>query len=157
MQEDYEQFLQSRQSVIISSLDKEGLPHTSYAPFVFIEDKVYILISAIAKHFSNLATREHVSLFFVEDESKTEQIYARKRLNFEAKAYKHETKEPAIIEALRKKHGDIVTTLESFQDFALFSFELLSGRYVAGFGKAYEIDLQTKTLTNVKAKGHTKA
>ena len=43
------------------------------------------------------------------------------------------------IKALRDRQGALVETLTSLADFRLFLLVPQSGRYVVGFGKAYEL------------------
>ena len=43
------------------------------------------------------------------------------------------------IKALRDRQGALVETLTSLADFRLFLLMPQSGRYVVGFGKAYEL------------------
>jgi putative heme iron utilization protein len=65
------------QSLILATVDAEGNPNSSYAPFVEIDNKFYILVSFMAKHTKNLSEGRKVSAMFIEDESATKQVYAR--------------------------------------------------------------------------------
>ena len=61
-------FLAPLQSLIISSLDKNNNPFSSYAPFVKYNNKYYTYLSLMAKHSENLTKNEKSSIFFCEDE-----------------------------------------------------------------------------------------
>ena len=69
---------------MMASITPSGEPHASTAPYVRMYDDFYILISTVAQHGRNLLTSEQVSLLFAEDESKTLQPFARKRVTIEA-------------------------------------------------------------------------
>lgn len=64
-------------SVTLATVDAEGTPNASYAPFVQIGNKFYVLVSFMAKHTKNLSESRKVSAMFIEDESATKQVYAR--------------------------------------------------------------------------------
>jgi putative heme iron utilization protein len=40
---------------------------------------------------------------------------------------------------LRDRHGGLIDTLISLSDFRLFQLQPQSGRYIVGFGQAYEL------------------
>ncbi len=56
-------FLDTFKSTVLSTLDENNNPFTSYAPFIKKDDKYYIYISSMAKHFKNLKKNKKVSLF----------------------------------------------------------------------------------------------
>lgn len=58
-------FLKSFKSMVISTLDSNTNPFTSYAPFVYSQEKYYIFISDIAKHSQNLKAHKELSIFLL--------------------------------------------------------------------------------------------
>jgi hypothetical protein len=79
-QAEYEKFPTEFTSIIMSTVNKEGIPDASYAPFVSDEDKnIYIYVSGLATHTQNIHNHPFVSILFIEDEVKTKQIFARRR------------------------------------------------------------------------------
>lgn len=72
------EFLDSFKSIIINSLDENKNPFSSYAPFVKYENAYYVYLSGMAKHSQNLKQNPKASIFFCEDESSCENIFARK-------------------------------------------------------------------------------
>src|SRR5690554_1913199 len=71
-------------SVILATIDSEGNPNSSYVPHILIDNKLYVLVSFMARHTKNLRDVKKVSVMFIEDESDTKQIYARERLTIDA-------------------------------------------------------------------------
>jgi len=57
------------QSIILATVDAEGTPNSSYAPFVQVENTFYIIVSFMAKHTKNLSEGRKTSIMFIEDES----------------------------------------------------------------------------------------
>ncbi|PQA90644.1 pyridoxamine 5'-phosphate oxidase [Chryseobacterium shigense] len=130
-------------SVILATVDAEGIPNSSYAPFVQVNTTLYILVSFMAKHTKNLADGRKTSVMFIEDESATKQIYARERLTIEAAASQVERDSEiwnTVITKLKENHGKVVDVIAEMQDFILIALQPVKGSYVNGFGSAYFVD-----------------
>ncbi|MGF1677423.1 MAG: pyridoxamine 5'-phosphate oxidase family protein, partial [Rivularia sp. (in: cyanobacteria)] len=66
---EYQQFTQEIQSIIISTVNNQGIPNGSYTPFVMDEFKnIYIYVSGLSTHTQNLNINPRVSVLFIEDE-----------------------------------------------------------------------------------------
>ena len=81
-------FIANIQTAIIGTLDAKGDPFSSYAPYVYDNNRFYVYISDIATHAKNIQKNPKASLFFVEDESKTENLFARKRVSLQCDSTK---------------------------------------------------------------------
>lgn len=133
--------IDSLQTMIISSVDAEGLPHTSYAPFIQKEQMFYISISAMSSHTQNLLHSQKTSILFIEDESKSTNIFARKRVSFIVEIQPIQRKTITFNGAMtlfEDKFGELANIYKSMPDFQLFALKPLSGKAVFGFGQAYE-------------------
>ncbi|BAZ65413.1 pyridoxamine 5'-phosphate oxidase-related FMN-binding protein [Fischerella sp. NIES-4106] len=78
----------------------------------------------------------------IEDEDKTEQIFARHRLTFECTATLIERDSDIWQEIMNNFHasfGEIMEVLSGLQDFRMFKLTPKEGRFVIGFGAAYFI------------------
>ncbi|MTJ08511.1 MULTISPECIES: HugZ family protein [unclassified Anabaena] len=143
-QTEYENFPQGFTSIIISTVSKEGIPNASYAPFVMDDDKnIYIYVSGLATHTQNIYASPYVSVLFIDDEVKTKQIFARRRLNFDCTASLIERdteKWQQIVDKFQIRFGELITTLRSLPDFRILQLKPHSGRFVIGFGSAYNIN-----------------
>lgn len=142
-QAEYVSFLPGLKSAIISTVTEEGIPNTSYAPFVSDESKnIYIYVSGLASRTQNLHTNPHVSVLFIEDESQSHQIFARRRVSFDCKAttIERETEQwHKIVEQFQERFGQIIEVLRGLADFQIFQLTPYAGRFVIGFGAAYHI------------------
>lgn len=136
-------FLAPLQSLIISSLDENNNPFSSYAPFIKYNNKYYTYLSLMAKHSRNLIKNEKSSIFFCEDEKKSSNIFARKRVTIQCTTKKIEqntTLENEVLNKFREKFGnEIIDMLYKMGDFYLFEFTPFYGEAVFGFGKAYNL------------------
>ncbi|MGD1912955.1 MAG: HugZ family protein [Rivularia sp. (in: cyanobacteria)] len=140
---EYQEFAQNFQSVIISTINNEGVPNGSYTPFVMDESKnIYIYVSGLSTHTQNIDVNQKVSALFIEDEAKTTQIFARRRLNYDCNAtlVERETNEwNGIVEKFQGRFGEIIEMLRGLADFRIFKLTPYNGRFVIGFGAAYHI------------------
>lgn len=137
------ELIASCKSLILGTVDAEGNPTASYAPFARSGNKFFILVSFMAKHTKNLKDIGKVSAMFIEDESATNQIYARHRLTLDVSTNEilRDTAEwTAAVAKLQEAHGKILDILTGMQDFILIELTTKKGAYVNGFGSAYFVD-----------------
>lgn len=130
-------------SVILATVDAEGNPNSSYAPFVQADNTFYILVSFMARHTRNLSEGRKASVMFIEDESATKQIYARERLTVEAltsQVARDSETWNTVVTKLKEAHGKVVDVIAEMQDFILIALQPIKGSYVNGFGSAYFVD-----------------
>jgi len=135
--------LSNRKSLMLSSLDADGYPYASYAPFAIGDNCLYILISEIAVHAKNLQQHPKASVLIIQDEDSADELFARLRVVYKIDAEHIHTEDPAWHQGLDKlieRHGELVASLSQMSDFKLFKLHPVGGRYVKGFGKAYKID-----------------
>lgn len=138
-----QELINASKSIILATVDAEGNPNSSYAPFVQVDQTFYILVSFMAKHTKNLADGRKTSIMFIEDESATKQIYARERLTIEAAASQIERDSEAwntVVAQLKEVHGKVVEVISEMGDFILIALQPVKGSYVNGFGSAYFVD-----------------
>ena len=133
-------FKQQMKTILLSTVDAEGNPNVSYAPFVIHNGEYQVLISTIARHARNLLEVPKVSLMLIEDESQSREIFARRRLTFDSSVRmveRHSAEWEEAIQALKARHGDTISNLAKMEDFKLFCFKPEKGLFVKGFGQAF--------------------
>jgi len=137
------EFISKIKTAVIGSLDKQGHPFSSYAPYIYDNNHFYIYISDIATHAKNIQTNPHCSLFFAEDESQTENLFARKRISLQCVATKIERDSARFEEVFTLYHEkfdtSMVEMLQKMHDFNLYELEVKGGEATFGFGEAYTI------------------
>lgn len=131
-------------TVLLSTADEAGINDCSYAPYVCDEQgALYIFVSQLASHTKNLQANPHPGLMFIQDESECRNLFARKRLTLNAKAKLIDTDDDryeTMLNQLSEVHGNMVGMLRTLPDFQLFRLEPVKGRFVRGFGNAWEIE-----------------
>ncbi|MCM2679595.1 HugZ family protein [Echinimonas agarilytica] len=142
------EFLESQRTLNLSTLDEDGHPYASYAPFAIGDDCFYILVSDIAVHGLNLKRNSKAAVLIVQDESQADTIFARVRVNYQISAahIAHQTEEfESGLAILAARQGERIEQLAALNDFNLFRLTPLNGRYVKNFGKAFSITGNTLT------------
>ena len=143
-------FIDGFKSVVIGTVDSQGGPFSSYAPFVREKNHYYVYVSEMARHTTHLLLGGQASLLFIEDESRSEQIFARKRavLVCRAEEVARSNREfDSVLDLFGKKFDtELVTVLKGMQDFHLFRLTPTSGEAVFGFGEAFYIAEDGQTL-----------
>jgi len=148
---DLQELLSSQQTLLLSTASASCVPDLSYAPFV--RDQAgcfYIFVSELAGHTAILLNNPQASVMFIRPESETRNLFARERAVFNCTVKELERDDPIYttqLHALQNKFGEVVSLLRSLSDFHLFALCPESGRYVAGFGRAYTINVEDGTLS----------
>ncbi|MGR8941500.1 MAG: HugZ family pyridoxamine 5'-phosphate oxidase [Gammaproteobacteria bacterium] len=149
--DDCRRLIAAQQTLLLSTCSLEHEPDISYAPFVRNEQgHFFIFISTLAKHTKHLIANPRASILFIEPEAGCRNLYARARVVFECSVRHIAPGTPAYenpLRALQDKFGDTVALLRTLPDFHLFELRPEAGHYVAGFGKAYAIDLTDNSLS----------
>ena len=137
------EFISNIKTAVIGTIDENGLPFSSYAPFIYEGNRFYIYISDIATHAKNIRLNQNASLFFIEDESKSKNLFARKRISLQCTSamIERDTQEFEKMLSLfgKKFDSSMVETLKNMTDFNLFELKVNSGEATFGFGEAYLI------------------
>lgn len=152
-----QELINTSKSIILATVDAEGNPNSSYAPFVQVDQTFYILVSFMAKHTKNLADGRKTSIMFIEDESATKQIYARERLTLEATTSQIERDSEVwntVVAKLKENHGKVVDVISEMGDFILIALQPVKGSYVNGFGSAYFVDANLEIVEHRNDANH---
>ncbi|TEW54163.1 heme utilization protein HutZ [Psychromonas sp. RZ22] len=137
-----QEFKENIKTLQLATVNADGKPNVSYAPFVYTEDGYYVLISEIARHTQNILVNPSVSLMLIEDESTAKSLYARTRLTFDATGVvvpRQTEKWAKLIVLMQQRLGDTVNGLSQLADFKLIHLQPEQGLFVKGFGKAYQV------------------
>jgi heme iron utilization protein len=137
----------SCRTLLLSTASATGAPDQSYAPYVCDKQgRFYVFISEMARHTSNLLENPQVAVMFIRDEVQSHNLFARERAVYQCTAGEIARDSSAFNEILalfEQDFGEIVGLLRTLSDFHLFALMPQSGRYVAGFGQAFNIDIKS--------------
>ena len=160
IEDDIAQLLDDMKSLMLATVHQDKTPLASYTPFAIADNDsgLWILVSDLAGHAQNLSRSGLCSCLLIRDEQASAQVYVRERLQYEMKSVEYPRDHPdweSGIKALRDRQGALVETLTSLADFRLFLLVPQSGRYVVGFGKAYELKVTSLFLIDYHLQGPT--
>jgi heme iron utilization protein len=136
----------------MATVDKNGAPNASYAPFVQRTPWLYVYTSARSKHTKNMAETTKASVMFVEDEARTRNFFARERFTSQCDAEVVERESAEWCEAMslfKKKFGNVFALIQPLADFTLFRLIPQGGLYVRGFGQAFNVSVDMKNLKRI--------
>lgn len=137
------ELLDKHQSVTLGTLGSNGYPFSSYAPFYYDGEQVYIFISNIATHAKNMQKTPKASAFFIEDENQSKNIFARRRISLQCDVQsicREDALFTAIMEQFKNKFDEsTVSMLMNMNDFNLYALKTIYGEATFGFGEAYNI------------------
>lgn len=144
VQSAYVDFPNRVQSLMLSTVTPTGQPQASYTPFVMESDRVfYIFVSGLSSHTKNLQVTAKAGILLIEDEAEAQQIFARQRLMYDCTAAlvdRHDPQWTNWADKFKARFGNIIDMLRQLPDFQIFRLTPQSGRFVVGFGAAYEVD-----------------
>lgn len=143
-------------SVFLASIDKNGNPLATYAPLIQANNKCYIYISEVADHYESLKHNSNkLEVAFIEDECKAKSIILRKRLRYKSEAVFIKRGSKEFEEALNELESSMngaggVKIIREMIDFHLVELRFKNGRFVKGFGQAYDL-LENGSIKHVGA------
>jgi putative heme iron utilization protein len=141
-QRDFETLRNSLKTAQLATVDSDGNPESSYAPYIWIEQACYLYLSDLAKHAKNLTANPAISLLFIEDEKSARNLFARRRIILKGEVRQVARESPLFQTAMaefRRQFGDFIDVIEPLQDFRLFQINPQSGRFIRGFAQAFEL------------------
>lgn len=152
---EYLTFTDHTKTIMLSTVNKYGQPFISYAPFVKKNGKLYIYISKIANHYYHIENHPAVDVMFIEDEMQCRNLFARQRARFACTAINLGNKGyEDIFDLFGQIFGESMIRMLQELDFSLFELTVHEGRYVVGFGQAFDIDLSGNRFDLVSRDGH---
>lgn len=141
---DYRALLTASSSLQLATCDANGDAEISYAPFLCKEGNFYVFVSTLARHTGNMLRTAQASVLIIQPEAEVVNPFARRRLTFNCRVTeisKDDQEYQTVLDAMQNRLGNIVGLLRSLPDFHLMALSPRQGAYVAGFGKAFKIDV----------------
>ena len=147
--DDYRALIDSQRSLLLATSNSEADAEISYAPYVRIEAVFYIFVSELARHTGNMLRSRRASVMFIQPEAEAPNLFARQRLIFACRVAEiraDDARYTPVLETMQQACGDVVGLLSTLTDFHLLALTPQQGQYVAGFGKAYTLNMADGSL-----------
>ncbi|WP_104713889.1 HugZ family heme oxygenase [Helicobacter cetorum] len=160
IEQEIKDFKNSFDSICLATLHPNGHVVCSYASLMSDGEQYYIYVSEVAEHFESLKHNpNNVEVMFLEDESKAKSAILRKRLRYKTKVrfIERGAEFDKAFDAFIAKTGGAggIKTIRTMQDFHLIALDFETGRYVKGFGQAYDIVNNKISYAGEKGNPHT--
>jgi len=129
-------------SVQLATLTRDATPEASYAPCVWFEGDCFVFLSELASHTQNLKHNSSISLLLIEAESAAGNAFARRRISLFGSAQivaRTDDVYLTVIKEFYQRFGEVMKLIEPLADFHLFRIIVQRGRFIRGFGQAYEL------------------
>jgi putative heme iron utilization protein len=112
--------------------DPAGFPYGSHVLYALVGERPVFLISGLAEHTKNLEADPRASLLVIEGGRAGDDVLALGRVTLLGTCVRVER---ALVEdAFLARHPD-AKGYASFKDFGYWALEVVSARYVGGFGR----------------------
>ena len=148
-------------SLQLGTVDLDGAPNASYAPYVSKDGDYYIYVSELSQHTGNLKNTGRASVLFIEGENDASHLFARKRLTIECRAEVIERGTVAfetMLDTFNETFGDFIAMLRGLEDFHLIRLQPESAGYVRGFAQAFKLTGDGLTeIRHQNESGHRRA
>lgn len=156
--ENYLRFMETRKGLILSMVDGEGKPFTSCAPFVKKDGKLYIYISQVAEHYYHMENSDWIDAMMIADESTTKNPFATERMRMRCTPKNiGNAGHDEIFDLFNAQFDSKLLDVLRGLDFSLFELTPSMGRYVVGFGMAFDADISGEVFTHVVVDKKNKA
>jgi len=148
--QNYQLLIKNQQTLLLATVSARAEPECSYAPFVRDELKVfYIFVSELATHTKNMMDTQKASILFIKPEQETKDFFVRERVIFDCSISEIKQDDELYdrqLGLMKDQFGETVELLRGLPDFHLLALTPVKGRYIAGFGKAFMIDMADGSL-----------
>lgn len=146
----YRAFVENKETVTLSFIDEEGRPFSSCTPFVEKDNKLYVYISEVAEHFQLMEKSELVDALVIADEADSNNRFATERARWLCQPKKlGNTGYDDVFHLFDEKFGKKLMDVLRSLDFSLFELNPGKGRYVVGFGLAFDTEIDGSHFTHV--------
>ncbi|TQF74661.1 heme iron utilization protein [Rhodococcus spelaei] len=146
----YRDFLAARKTVVIATKDETGEPFQSIAPFVVHDGALYVYVSEVADHYRYLRDADTARVMIHGDESTAANIFGVERASFVCDVEQQpEDGNEDVFEKFGESTNPKMVQLLRGLDFHLFRLTPRDGRYVVGFGKAFEVSFDGSRFEHV--------
>lgn len=142
VRKDYLALRDQADSAQLATLGCDATPEASYAPCVWREGDCFVFLSELASHTQNLKLNPSISLLLIESETAVGNAFARKRISLFGSAgivARTDATYKTVINDFYHRFGDVMKLIEPLADFHLFRIVVQRGRFIRGFGQAYEL------------------
>lgn len=136
------------QTLSLATLDANGAPSASLTPFLYHDNCFWIFVSSLSRHTQHLLENPKASILIREETTPTNPFIV-KRASIHCDVTEEMENKDAVLDLMAAKLGETVGLLRQLGDFHLIKLSPTSGQYIAGFGQAFDINMDQLSLTHI--------
>ena len=144
VRDEYHEFRARFDCMLLTTVSEHGIPDSSLAEFIRLEDDYYVYLSQFSVTARNLMHDRRVSLLLVEDAPDSVPEVSRKRVILKSVATRIQRRGDSltltVLDRLQKHCRHAAANLRGLAGYCLFKITPLSGSFVRGFADAYRLD-----------------
>ena len=121
---------------------ENAMPEMGVSPFIRRDNGLYIFTSHLSQHVQDLIKQGFATCLLCADESKSQNIWARNRLKFNAEVVeiaRHKKRFHDLCDEFVSAHGPTMDLIRGFTDFHMLQLKPLNGVLVLGFAQAFTV------------------
>ena len=141
IESDRDQLLQLR-TLYLAVNSENAIPEMGVSPFIRRDDGLYVFTSRLSQHVRDLIKQGLATCMLCADESKSQNIWARNRLKFNAEVVeiaRDKTLFHGLCDEFALAHGPTMDLIRDFTDFHMLQLKPINGILVLGFAKAFTV------------------
>ena len=145
-----DRLLAEARTVLMAAPGGDAMPEMGVTPLVRMNGAFYIYPSRLSAHVRAVLAAGKATFMVIEDELKAQNIWARKRLNFNSEIIEIKRKSnefDAVCNVFADTHGPTIGLIRDFSDFHLLRLQPLGGVMVLGFAQAYRLSGEALDVT----------
>lgn len=121
----------------------------SLVPFVCYKNILWVFVSRLSAHTQQLLVSEQASVLIYPNEASAKNCFAIERVSVVCEVFEEHENRDVILDVMTQKLGDTVSLLRQLGDFHLFGLTPKTGRYIAGFGQAFDVDFSDFSFQHI--------
>ncbi|MEM9603589.1 MAG: pyridoxamine 5'-phosphate oxidase family protein [Pseudomonadota bacterium] len=133
---------QACNALFLATKNTDGTPEASHAPCLYFEDTFWLFLSTLSPHTGNIQRTGQLSVLVIDPDASPSNAFARRRQSLLCAAeveQRESVRANTVLDAFTAQFGDTVTMMRQLSDFSLYRLVPQSGRFIEGFGQAYEL------------------
>lgn len=139
----------STHTLSLATLSEDRLPEASLVPFLYYDDQFWIFVSQLSSHTQHLLKQRKGSALIYANEAEPKNYFSIERVSFLFDVAVEEKNREQILDLMSAKLGDTVSLIRQLGDFYLLSLRPQQGRFIAGFGQAFDIEFPDLSLRHI--------
>lgn len=132
--------LSSTKTLSLATLNTAREAELSLLPFYYDEQCFWVFVSQLSAHTQHLIDHPNCSVLIYDNEVSPKNSFAVERLTLNCTAVLVDENKDHVLDLMTEKLGETITLLRQLGDFYLFALHPKGGRFIAGFGQAYDVE-----------------